>query len=79
MLSTTQPAMAGTAKTRASWISGAIRLIASIAEWRRQRQQRAWEAMTRDEQIVQFVKEQRLHCNGRCASCEHIINDVFGD
>ncbi len=80
---TTQPTMAGPAKTRAPWmavgIAAAIRQFHSIAEWRRQRRQRAWDALTRDQQIVQFAKEQRLHCNGRCPSCEHTIRDVFGD
>ncbi len=76
---TTQPAMADTAKTRALQFFEAVRMIVLTPLRVRYRwQKRPVTELTRDEQIARFVKEQRLHPYGKCRSCDHLIDDVFG-
>ncbi len=77
---TTQPAMADTAKTRVLQFFEAVRLIAMTPLRVRQRWQQQPEGeLTRDERIHEIVKARRCSCSGTCSGCKIIIKDVIGD
>ncbi len=79
---TTQPAMADTAKTRVLQFFEAVRLIAMTPLRVRQRWQNGpVDEMDREQLIDQLIREGHLHCHGsdNCTGCQAFIKDVIGD
>ncbi|MFM2340300.1 MAG: hypothetical protein RLZZ360_936 [Candidatus Parcubacteria bacterium] len=73
-MTTTQPAMATSAKTRERRIFKGVRMFFEP----RSRHEHPT-VLSYEQSVKEITKALGCNCGGRCQGCRHIISDVLGD